>query len=147
MPISSERRLIQDAVSTPVKGIPLYYYYHTMAKALSAYGAERLELAGGRTTWWRQSLVSKLVFLQRIDPKTGFGCWQNDNNRWWESDANLTTAYAMLALEMACSGLEPASTIVKPEVLSRGEIRGDSGLSKRSVSKEDDEPRTKPSAK
>jgi len=92
----------------------LYYYYHTMAKALSAYGAERLELAGGRTAWWRQSLVSKLVSLQRIDPKTGFGYWQNDNNRWWENDANLTTAYAMLALEMACSGLEPASTMVKP---------------------------------
>jgi len=85
-----------------------------MAKALSAYGAERLELAGGRTTSWRQSLVSKLVSLQRIDPKTGFGYWQNDNNRWWENDANLTTAYAMLALEMACSGLEPASTTVKP---------------------------------
>lgn len=82
----------------------LYYHYHTMAKALSAYGQEVLRVRNGETVAWRRALVEKLVSLQRIDPNTGLGYWQNDNNRWWENDPNLSTCYTLLALEIAVSG-------------------------------------------
>lgn len=79
----------------------LYFNYHTMAKALSAYGQERLVLPDGKGVTWRRALVEKLVSLQRIEAKTGLGYWQNENNRWWENDPNLATSYTLLALETA----------------------------------------------
>jgi squalene-hopene/tetraprenyl-beta-curcumene cyclase len=82
----------------------LYYNYHTMAKALNAYGQETLVLADGTKLKWRQALVEKLISLQRIDPKTGLGYWQNENNRWMENDPILVTSYTLLALEVATFG-------------------------------------------
>lgn len=82
----------------------LYYHYHTMAKALHAYGQEVLTLPDGKKIAWRPALVEKLLSLQRIDPETGLGYWQNDNNRWWENDPNLSTCYTLLALEYAVLG-------------------------------------------
>ena len=79
----------------------LYYGYHTMAKALAAYGEEVLHLPKGEDVKWRPALVKKLVSLQRIDPKTGLGYWVNDIGRWWESDPVLATCYGLLALEIA----------------------------------------------
>ena len=76
----------------------LYYGYHTMAKALAAYGEDLLHLPDGRVVDWRSALVKKLVSLQRIDPKTGLGYWVNDNGRFWENDSVLTTSYATLTL-------------------------------------------------
>jgi squalene-hopene/tetraprenyl-beta-curcumene cyclase len=94
----------------------LYFNYHTMAKALGAFGQEILVLPGGKTTAWRPALIEKLVVLQRIDPKTGLGYWQNDNNRWWENDANLVTSYTLLALETAITGPQSmVSTQERPE--------------------------------
>jgi squalene-hopene/tetraprenyl-beta-curcumene cyclase len=78
----------------------LYYYFHTMAKALSIYGAGELELPGGQKVNWRRGLAMKLINLQRPD-----GSWFNDNGRWWERDPALVTAYAVLALEMMSRGL------------------------------------------
>lgn len=78
----------------------LYYYFHTMAKALSIYGAGELELPGGQKVNWRRGLAMKLINLQRAD-----GSWFNDNGRWWERDPALVTAYAVLALEMMSRGL------------------------------------------
>jgi len=82
----------------------LYYHYHTMAKALNIYGQEVLTVRNGEEVAWRRALVEKLVSLQRIDPKTGLGYWQNDNNRWWENDPNLSTCYTLLALEYTVLG-------------------------------------------
>jgi len=76
----------------------LYFYYHTMAKALFLNAQEKLRLADGRTVDWRQDLAIKLLSLQRIDPKTGLGYWKNDVGRWMENDPVLTTAYCVLAL-------------------------------------------------
>lgn len=73
----------------------LFYYFHTMAKALTTYGVERLELADGRQIDWRQELALKLANLQRPD-----GSWVNANARWWENDPALVTAYALIALEL-----------------------------------------------
>jgi len=73
----------------------LYYYYHTMAKALTAYGDDSFTDAAGKTHDWRHELMHKLVTLQKAD-----GFWQNENNRWWENDPVLVTSYSVLALEI-----------------------------------------------
>ena len=78
----------------------LYYYYHTMAKALSAARIDELELKDGKTVNWRDQLVRKLLDLQRPD-----GSWVNENGRWWEKDPVLVTSYSLLALEIMWRGL------------------------------------------
>ena len=83
----------------------LYYHYLTMSKALDVNGQEELALATGQTVGWRSELVKKLVSLQKIDPPTGLGFWQNENNRWWENDPSLVTAYTLLALDRALMSL------------------------------------------
>jgi len=71
----------------------LYYYYHTMAKALDVLGEETFTDAAGTTHRWREELADALVSRQRDD-----GAWVNANARWMEDDPNLVTAYALLAL-------------------------------------------------
>jgi squalene-hopene/tetraprenyl-beta-curcumene cyclase len=78
----------------------LYYYLHTLTKALTAYGVNELPLANGRNVAWRREVASRLMDLQRRD-----GSWENDNSRWWEKDAVLVTSYAVLSLEMIYNGL------------------------------------------
>ncbi len=78
----------------------LYYYYHTMAKALTAFGVDELELADGRKIAWRKELSQRLLNLQQKD-----GSWSNENGRWWEKDPALVTAYAVLTLETVYQGL------------------------------------------
>lgn len=73
----------------------MYYYYHTMAKALRIYGADRLQTADGRSINWREQLALKLINLQHAD-----GSWANENGRWWEKDPALVTAYSLIALDM-----------------------------------------------
>jgi len=71
----------------------LYYYYHTMAKALSAANIQKLKLKDGTTVDWRNELASKLLQLQRED-----GSWINANSRWLESQPDLVTSYVVLTL-------------------------------------------------
>lgn len=72
----------------------LFYYYQMMAKALSAYGLDLLEVPGGKTVNWREQLALKLINLQRPD-----GSWANENGRWFEKDPALVTAYSVIALD------------------------------------------------
>ena len=78
----------------------LYYYFHTMSKALTLYGADTLETPGGQKVKWREQLALKLINLQRAD-----GSWVNENGRWFEKDPNLVTAYSLIALDMLYNGL------------------------------------------
>lgn len=71
----------------------LYYYYHMMAKSLTAAGIDELETKNGKKTAWRTELTRKLLALQKPD-----GSWANTNGRWMEKDPNLVTAYCLLAL-------------------------------------------------
>ncbi len=71
----------------------LYYYYHMFAKALDATGKATIEGQDGKLHDWRAELVGALAQRQRPD-----GSWVNENDRWLEGDANLVTAYALLAL-------------------------------------------------
>lgn len=79
----------------------LFYYYHTMSKTLSTYGATELKVAGGKTANWRHDLATHLFDLQASD-----GSWVNKNSgRWWEKDPVLVTSYAVRALEMMHAGV------------------------------------------
>jgi len=78
----------------------LYYYYHTMAKALSLFGVQTFKLADGTEINWRKDLALKLLNLQNSE-----GFWVNDNGRWWEKDPTLVTAYTVMALEIVYRGL------------------------------------------
>lgn len=72
----------------------LYYYYHTFAKALDATGQEMLTDADGVKHDWRKELAAELIRRQQPD-----GSWANENERFMEGDANLATAFALLALD------------------------------------------------
>ncbi len=72
----------------------LYYYYQTMAKALSAANIDKLKLDDGSEADWRKDLSTKLLATQRED-----GSWVNDNGRWMESNPVLVTAYSVLSLQ------------------------------------------------
>ena len=74
----------------------LYYFFNVLAKSLAAAGDETLTLPDGRTVVWREEIARKLIALQKPD-----GFWVNENNRWWEADPNLVTAYTLLALATA----------------------------------------------
>ena len=74
----------------------LYYYYHTMAKALNAYGQEAISDEKGKTHRWREELIGKLASLQSAE-----GSWKNTVGRWWENDPQLVTSYCVLTLEEA----------------------------------------------
>ncbi len=78
----------------------LYYYYHTMAKALSTYGVDELVLKDGKVVNWRKELAMKLLNLQKQD-----GSWSNESNRWMEKDPILVTSYSLIALEFVYRGL------------------------------------------
>jgi len=72
----------------------MFYYYHTMAKALTVLEEDILVLPDGTKVAWREQLAKRLFDLQ--DSK---GFWVNENGRWWEKDPVLVSCYALLTLE------------------------------------------------
>jgi squalene-hopene/tetraprenyl-beta-curcumene cyclase len=70
----------------------LYYYYHTLARALNVYDSPVIETPGGAVDW-RGELIDKLESLQRDD-----GSWAGDK-RWMEDNPILVTAYVVLTLQ------------------------------------------------
>lgn len=83
-----------DLESNPGMGSSgLYYYYHTFAKALDALGADKFVDENGVQHAWRDELRAELASRQRAD-----GSWINDDKRWLESNPDLVTGYALLAL-------------------------------------------------
>jgi squalene-hopene/tetraprenyl-beta-curcumene cyclase len=74
----------------------LYYYYQLMAKALDSLGEKSFVDDSGKKHDWRTELTAELASRQNEN-----GSWVNKNNRWLESDANLVTAFALLALSHA----------------------------------------------
>jgi squalene-hopene/tetraprenyl-beta-curcumene cyclase len=71
----------------------LYYYYHTMARALNVYDEPTITDAQGKKHDWRVELADKIASLQKPD-----GSWQGEK-KWFEDNNVLTTAYAVLALQ------------------------------------------------
>ena len=72
----------------------VYYYHQTFAKALTAMKVDLFEDAAGGKHDWRKELAEHLLSIQ-----TANGSWVNTNDRWYEGDPNLATAYALMALK------------------------------------------------
>ena len=74
----------------------LYYYYITFARAMDAWGVTTVAAADGQSHDWANDLIGQLASLQRDD-----GSWLNEADRWYESNPDLVTGYALLALSAA----------------------------------------------
>lgn len=72
----------------------LYYFFHIFARALYAWGDDVIPDATGTPHNWRSDLVHKLASLQQKD-----GSWVNAEDRWFEGNPHLVTAYSVLALQ------------------------------------------------
>lgn len=83
----------------------LYYYYHTMAKALATLGDDQFHDTSGQVHNWREELIRTLAARQQEN-----GSWINATPRWMEGDPNLTTGYALLALSYCRPGAPAADT-------------------------------------
>jgi len=71
----------------------LYYYYQVFGKALALIGSDKFADASGVEHDWRADLIGALA--KRQGPN---GEWVNANDGFMEGDANLVTAYGLLAL-------------------------------------------------
>jgi squalene-hopene/tetraprenyl-beta-curcumene cyclase len=72
----------------------LYYYYHLMAKALTASNTTTLQASGIAHDWARE------LAIELINRQQSAGFWINDTGRWMEKDPVLVTAYGLLTLEL-----------------------------------------------
>lgn len=88
------------AIDKPASGDNgLFYYYHTMARALHAYGEPVIVDASGVRHDWRQELIAKIASLQKPD-----GSWEG-SQRWMENRPVLSSGFALLALQEAQTDL------------------------------------------
>ncbi|MGE3808481.1 MAG: prenyltransferase/squalene oxidase repeat-containing protein [Gemmataceae bacterium] len=71
----------------------LYYYYHSMAKALHALGVDEIVDDKGVKHDWRADIRAALAKRQKPD-----GSWVNEQDGWFEGDPALVTGYALMAL-------------------------------------------------
>jgi len=73
----------------------LYYYYHTMSKALLIFGDHVLKTPDGKLHNWGLELSQKLISRQDKD-----GAWVNNfEERWFEGNPQLVTAYSIAVLD------------------------------------------------
>lgn len=74
-----------------------FYFYHTFAKSLNAWGEASITDSKGVKHDWRAELLNALSTTQKED-----GSWVNTKaERWMEGNPVLATAYAVLALQEA----------------------------------------------
>ncbi len=78
----------------------LFYYYHTLARALRAYGEPVITDSKGKKHDWRLEMIAKLETTQNKD-----GSWSG-TQKWMESRPVLATAYGVLALQEAQADLK-----------------------------------------
>jgi squalene-hopene/tetraprenyl-beta-curcumene cyclase len=86
----------------PIGKRGLYYSYHTMAKALAAFGERTFVDSRGTKHDWFQELASTL--LKKQSPE---GFWVNTSSAWLETDKVLVTAYTILALSEGLGQANP----------------------------------------
>lgn len=87
--------VVTDDPTAPYQG--LFYYFHSMAKALDLFGEDTLVDGAGVSHAWRAELAGRLIAMQRQD-----GSWINENApAWWEGNPVLATAYALTTLGTA----------------------------------------------
>lgn len=71
----------------------LYYYYQTSAKALKAFGEDKVLDARQRPHDWRAEITESLLKRQKDD-----GSWTNPSDRWFEGNPLIPTSYSVVAL-------------------------------------------------
>ncbi|MBL8817462.1 MAG: terpene cyclase/mutase family protein [Planctomyces sp.] len=71
----------------------LYYYLQMFAKTMSIMEVTDFEDGDGKKHDWKSELIQRLAELQQSN-----GSWANPADRWYEGDANLVTAYCLMAL-------------------------------------------------
>jgi squalene-hopene/tetraprenyl-beta-curcumene cyclase len=80
----------------------LFYYYHTLARALNEYDEAVITDPEGNTHDWREEFVQKMAELQNED-----GSWSGEK-RYMEDNPVLVTAYVVLALQEVQKDLQGA---------------------------------------
>ena len=85
----------------------IYYYYHTLARALKTYGEPSVTDAKGAGHDWRAELAAKLAAEQQPD-----GSFVGDR-RWMEDNPVIATVMAVLALQDAAAAATPAPAPTK----------------------------------
>jgi len=78
----------------------LFYFYYTMARTLELWGSPAIK-KGEAEHAWPVELGEQVVSLQKDD-----GSWVNSEDRWWESDPALVTAYTISTLNICGRMLE-----------------------------------------
>lgn len=76
----------------------MYFFYHVLTRALSAYGQESLPRENAEAIAWKTAVTKKLMELQRPVPDSEQRYWVNPSGRYWENDPVLVTSYCLLAL-------------------------------------------------
>ncbi|MDR2171795.1 MAG: hypothetical protein LBP59_16750 [Planctomycetaceae bacterium] len=72
----------------------LFYYYHTMAKALGVIGDNEIVDASGKKHDWKAELTDQLIASQKAN-----GSWINEAApQWMENDPHLVTGFVLLVL-------------------------------------------------
>lgn len=71
----------------------MYYYYHTLARALNEYDQPVITDPQGKKHDWRVELIEKLTSLQKPD-----GSFVGDA-RWMENNPILSTAFVVLSIQ------------------------------------------------
>ena len=78
----------------------LFYYYHTLARALHAYGEPIIVDSKGKRHDWRLELIAKLETDQNKD-----GSWTGIQ-KWMENRPVISTSFGVLALQEAVADLK-----------------------------------------
>jgi squalene-hopene/tetraprenyl-beta-curcumene cyclase len=86
----------------------LYYYYHTLAKAMALLAKPTFVDEAGQEHNWRAELVAALAKRQAAN-----GSWVNPVDRFMEGDPHIVTSFALLALASA-RAITPARPQVPP---------------------------------
>ena len=71
----------------------VFYYYQMFGKALNAMDLDFVTDSQGTTHDWRKELAEHLFQQQQEN-----GAWLNKNDRWYEGNPDLATAYVLIAL-------------------------------------------------
>lgn len=70
------------------------YYYQMFAKALATMDQDMVKDGQGKLHDWRKELAQHLFSIQQDN-----GAWLNKNDRWYEGNPDLGTAYVLIALK------------------------------------------------
>ena len=84
----------------------VYYYHQMFAKALTTMELDLVKDADGKAHDWRKELAEHLFKSQQEN-----GAWLNKNDRWYEGNPDLATAYVLIALHYCePKAIKPAAT-------------------------------------